>query len=127
MSGPIPKSAPENVNTESQSEKTQQPSGEMKGRTFTPTPNKWDESTKIMYYLATAFAVTCLFVGVVGLLVYLGQLQLGWLNVGTLTQAHGLYTMLSGFVAAAITGIVVFTTYCAHLSRDNNNVQYPIN
>ncbi len=51
-----------------------------------------------------------MFVGTVGLLAYTGHLNVALQGVGTLTNPLGLYTMLAGLSAFAITVILIVCT-----------------
>ncbi len=70
-------------------------------------PGKWDSCMKVAKWAAIALAVTGLFVGVVGLLVYLGQLELGWTGIGAMTQEVGLYTMMAGFSVTFVSSLLL--------------------
>lgn len=58
-------------------------------------------------WVVVAAALTALAVGVIGLLVYLGHLQIAWAGAGAMTQTTGLYTLLAGAGAAGIITILL--------------------
>lgn len=70
---------------------------------------------------AVAFAVFTLVVGVIGLLVYLNILQLGLQNVGTMSSDLGLYTMLAGFGASFIAGVLLTVGCSSKYSKPKEN------
>ena len=87
----------------------------LRPRPLKTQPQKGCDWTKGAKAVAVAVAIVSLIAGVIGLLVYLGQLQIGLTNVGSMTQSIGLYTMLGGFGATFITTLLMSVACC--LSR----------
>lgn len=75
----------------------------------------WAEGAKIA---AVAIAVAAFVTGVIGLLVHLDILQLGITNVGMMSGAVGLYTLLSGFGIAGLTAILLGVYKCISCANE---------
>jgi hypothetical protein len=71
------------------------------------TETRGDKVCRIAKWIVIAVAVVALAVGIIGLLSYIGVLQLGLKGVGTISSITGLYTMLAGFGASLIISILL--------------------
>ncbi|NGX60953.1 MAG: hypothetical protein K940chlam9_00428 [Chlamydiae bacterium] len=72
------------------------------------------------YWIGVAFAVTAAAIGTIGLLTYLGQMNIGLTAVGQMSSTIGLYTMIGGYGAAFLTGILLGVSKCVGGKSQNN-------
>jgi hypothetical protein len=68
-------------------------------------------------WVAVACAVVGLFAGVVGLLTYLGTLQVALTGLGAMSTATALYVMIGGFGFAGISLILLVISLVAKCSK----------
>lgn len=71
-------------------------------------------------WIGVAIAVTAAVVGILGLLVYLGKLNIGWQGVGNISTQMGLYGMLGGLGTAAIITILLAVSCCISRAKQNS-------
>lgn len=76
------------------------------------TEQKGCDCPKGAQMVAIAVAILGILVGTVGLLVYLGQMQIGLTNVGMMTSEIALYTMLGGYGATFIALALLSVACC---------------
>jgi hypothetical protein len=74
-------------------------------------------------WIGVAIAVTAAVVGILGLLVYLGKLNIGWQGVGNISTQMGLYGMLGGLGTAAIIMILLSVSCCLSDAKQNSEQQ----
>jgi hypothetical protein len=103
--------------------------GELHYRKVVPLDKKdgcnKSSACNVLKWAVVALAILGAVVGVVGVLSYLGQLQLGLAGVGAMSATTGLYVMLGGFGLTLVTGILL-TVSCV-IQRARAKKEHEIN
>ncbi|MCC5833052.1 MAG: hypothetical protein JJU12_08440 [Chlamydiales bacterium] len=73
---------------------------------------------------AVALAVTTAVVGVLGLLVYNGNLNIGWQGLGNVSAQMGLYGALGGLGTSAILSILLTVSCRVNRAKQNSEKQH---